>query len=172
MTAWCMWPACHSVPADPRDGRSDGTTSVQCGAMAIESELVIQAPVERVWDLTVDVESWPRLTPTMTSVERLDEGPLRAGSTARVTQPRQRPTVWTVTELEPGSRFVWATKLATLRMVASHELAPVGTDACRNTLRVELHGVGAGIARILLGSTMRRAITTENEGFRAAAESP
>ncbi|MHB1139227.1 MAG: SRPBCC family protein [Microthrixaceae bacterium] len=138
--------------------------------MAIESALVIDAPVERVWELTLDIESWPELTPTMTSVERLDDGALRVGSTARVVQPRQRPTVWTVTALEPRSRFVWSTKLATLTMTASHEVEEVGPDRCRNTLRVELDGFGAGLARRLLGSTMRRAITTENEGFRSAAE--
>jgi len=36
----------------------------------------------------------------MTSVERLDDGPITLGSRARVKQPGQRPAVWTVTELE------------------------------------------------------------------------
>ncbi len=139
--------------------------------MDITSEIEIDAPVERVWELTLDLESWPDMTPTMTSVERLDDGPVRVGSRARVVQPRQRPTVWTVTHLDPNERFVWTTKLATLTMTASHELVALGDGRCRNTLRVDLSGVGSGIARRLLGSTMRRAITTENEGFRAAAES-
>lgn len=42
--------------------------------MQITDIIDIDAPIERVWELTVDVEAWPRYTPTMTSVERLDDG--------------------------------------------------------------------------------------------------
>jgi uncharacterized membrane protein len=137
--------------------------------MQLASELTIAAPVERVWDLTEDVESWPSITPTMTSVERLDDGPLRVGSRARVRQPRQRPTVWTVTVVEPGSQFVWETRVLGLRMIGAHRLQPVATG-CRNTLTIDLEGPGAGLMGRLLGGPIQRAISTENEGFRRAAE--
>ncbi len=75
--------------------------------MTITHELIIEAPVEQVWALTVDVESWPTMTPTMTSVQRLDEGPLRVGSTARIKQPGQSSRIWTVTTLEPNEAFAW-----------------------------------------------------------------
>jgi uncharacterized membrane protein len=137
--------------------------------MHVASEVTIAAPVERVWDLTEDVESWPTITPTMTSVERLDEGPLRVGSRARVRQPRQRPTVWTVTVVEPGSQFVWEARVLGLRMVGGHRLERVATG-CRNTLTIDLEGRGAGLMGRLLAGQIQRAITTENEGFRRAAE--
>ena len=57
--------------------------------MRIEDSIDIAAPVERVWELTMDVESWPQLTPTITSVKRLDHGPLAVGSAARIKQPAQ-----------------------------------------------------------------------------------
>ena len=75
--------------------------------MRIEHTIDIAAPAERVWALTVDVESWPELSPTMTAVERLDGGPLRVGSTARVKQPGQRAKVWTVTAVQPGRPVPW-----------------------------------------------------------------
>jgi uncharacterized membrane protein len=34
-----------------------------------ETSLKINAPVERVWSTTCDIESWPRWSPTMTSVQ-------------------------------------------------------------------------------------------------------
>jgi uncharacterized membrane protein len=137
--------------------------------MDIRDELVIAAPVERVWDLTLDVEQWPSLTPTMTSVERLDDGPIRVGSTAKVVQPRQRPTTWTVTRLEPRSLFEWQTKVGPVTMTAVHQLTATN-EGCANTLVVKLSGVGSGLLSRLVGSKIRQAIATENAGFKAAAE--
>lgn len=135
----------------------------------IASDLIIDASVEEVWALTVDVEGWPDTTPTMTSVERLDEGPLRVGSTARVVQPKQRPTVWTVTALEAPHTFEWQTTVLGITMVGSHHLVPVG-DGVRNELRLRLTGFGSGLMRRLLGRTLEGAIETENQGFKRAAE--
>jgi uncharacterized membrane protein len=138
-------------------------------ATDITSVLVIEANVEQVWDLTVDIEAWPRLTPTITSVERLDDGPLRVGSSARVAQPKQRPAVWTVTRFEAPHVYEWETKVLTVTMAGTHHLVAEG-DRCRNELRVELSGFGSGLLRRLLGRTMRNAIETENEGFKREAE--
>jgi uncharacterized membrane protein len=137
--------------------------------MTITHELVIDASVEQVWALTIDVESWPTTTPTMTSVERLDDGPLRVGSTARIKQPGQRSRVWTVTALEPERLFVWETKVFGTRMAGSHRLERVA-DGCRNILAVELSGGPAKLLEAMLKGQLRKAITTENEGFRVAAE--
>lgn len=137
--------------------------------MDITSDCIIDAPVETVWALTLDVESWPDTTPTMDRIERLDDGPLRVGSRVVVEQPMQRPTEWTVTVLEPGALFVWSAKVGPVTMTATHRLTPEGTG-CRNRLEVELTGFGSGVARRLLGGRIRQAIETENQGFKRAAE--
>lgn len=139
-------------------------------APEISSDVRIDAPVDRVWALTVDVEGWPRVTPTMTSVERLDDGPLRVGSSARVVQPKQRPTVWTVTRLDAPHRFEWQAKVLTVTMTGTHRIDADG-DGCRNRLGLELSGFGSGLLARLLGGTLRQAIETENQGFTRAAES-
>jgi uncharacterized membrane protein len=139
--------------------------------MRIETQLDIRAPIERVWDLTVDVEALPSVTPTMTRVERLDDEPLGVGSRARIKQPRQPAAVWTVTRFDRPHVFEWQTKLLSITITGGHRLETVA-NGCRNTLSVELAGFGSGLAGRLLGSTLRRAIETENQGFRAAAETP
>lgn len=138
--------------------------------MTIQSELNIAADIDRVWDITVDVERWPILTPTITSVERLDSGEMRVGSTARIKQPGQRPAVWTVTAISRPELFEWQTKSMGMTIVGRHRLADT-PSGCRNTLTVDVNGVGSGLVRRLLGRKLRESIETENIGFKTAAES-
>ncbi len=136
--------------------------------MRWESTATIDAPVDEVWRLTMDVENWPAITPTMTTVRRLDEGPLRVGSRARVKQPGQTAAVWTVTRLDERREFTWETRRMGLTMSGSHLLEPAGAG-CRNTLVLDVRGPGAGLFGLLFGRLARRSIETENAGFRAAA---
>lgn len=134
-----------------------------------EHALEIPAPPATVWRLTTDVERWPQITPTtITTVERLDDGPLRVGSTARIKQPGQKATVWTVDEVVEPSRFVWHADVYGMTMTATHQIEP--TEAgCRNVLRLDVSGRGAGIMRRLLGRKLRSVLATENDCFSRAA---
>ncbi len=78
--------------------------------MHLEHSLSIAAPADVVWAVTLDVERWPEWTPTMQRVERVDAGPFRIDSQARVKQPQFRETIWTVTALQPGYSFSWQTR--------------------------------------------------------------
>ncbi|WP_353507917.1 SRPBCC family protein [Intrasporangium sp.] len=138
--------------------------------MHLENAMTIAVPVDRVWELTIDIERWPTLTPTILSVERLDDGELRIGSSARVRQPRMPLAVWTVTELEPLSRFVWEARILGSRFVGGHHLTAT-SDGTQNTLTLDVNGWTAGLLSLAAGSAMRQAIATENEGFRRAAAS-
>lgn len=137
--------------------------------MELRHEIEIAAPAEIVWGLTVDVERWPDTMPTITSVERLDEGPLRPGSTARIRQPGLGPKVWTVAEVDAPRRFVWGTRVYGVRMDAIHEIVPT-VDGCRNVLVLALSGRGAGLLGRLAGRKLRETLATENGVFRAEAE--
>ncbi len=52
----------------------------------------VEASVERVREVLREAERWPEGAPTVTSVRRLDDGPLAVGSRVRVEQPRIPPT--------------------------------------------------------------------------------
>jgi len=137
--------------------------------MDINNTLEIAAPIAEVWALTVDVERWPELTPTMISVERLDSGAFGLGSRARIKQPGLRPAVWTVTDFDPERLFAWETKLATVTLRGVHALTST-QNGCRNTLSVDMTGFGSGVLRALGGRRLLAAITIENAGFKEHAE--
>jgi carbon monoxide dehydrogenase subunit G len=122
-----------------------------------------------VWELTTDVESWPTMFPTVTAVERLDDGPIRVGSQARIKQPGQPARVWTVAQVTAPRTFVWATRARGFALTARHQLATTSADRVTNRLIIEIDGPLAGLIALLGGRKLRRTLSTENEGFRRAA---
>ncbi|MFI1912252.1 SRPBCC family protein [Nocardia sp. NPDC020380] len=77
------------------DGSSADIAPLTCGGMGIDpdapihyrTETLIKAPLEKIWNLHTDVEAWPSWQPPVTSVHRLDSGPLQPGSQFRWTMP-------------------------------------------------------------------------------------
>ena len=125
--------------------------------MRIEHTIEIDAPIERVWALTLDVEAWP------------DAGPLAVGAQALIKQPAQRERVWTVTAIEPERRFAWATRMMGTTMTGGHHLTRTETGTM-NTLTVDIEGPLASLVGLALRGPIQKAIATENRGFKAAAE--
>jgi uncharacterized membrane protein len=64
----------------------------QDGPVEQSTSIDVEAPVQQVWEVLCDVERWPEWASTVTSVRRLDDGPLATGSPVRVEQPRIPPT--------------------------------------------------------------------------------
>jgi uncharacterized protein YndB with AHSA1/START domain len=129
---------------------------------------LINATVERVWELTTDVERWPRILPTVNAVTRLDPDPFATGSRARLEQPGLTAE-WTVQVIEPPRRFVWSTEWHGRPLVAEHLLEPAG-GGTRNTLRLGLGGSRNPVLGAVLGPLMWLTLAREARAFRRAAE--
>jgi uncharacterized membrane protein len=70
--------------------------------------VVIDAPIEQVWDVVADIPGQPRWMTEMTSVRILDEGPVRPGTRAEATVRILGIEVTdpvTITEVEPPRRY-------------------------------------------------------------------
>jgi hypothetical protein len=119
----------------------------------------IDAPPERVWPVMIDIEHWKDWTASITGIRKLDPGTLAVGTRAHVSQPKLRPAIWTVSQLEPGRSFTWSTGVPILiRMFGSHIVEPAGQGS-RVTLSVEFTG--------LLGWLVARAMKNLNEEYVA-----
>lgn len=71
--------------------------------------------------------------------------------------------------MDPRRQFAWSTKAMGMTMTGSHELEAFG-DGTRNTLAIDLEGPMASVLGPLLRRPVRRALESENEGFKTAAE--
>jgi uncharacterized membrane protein len=128
------------------------------------------APPGQVWPLFLDLERWPEMTESITSLRRLDTGPVQVGSEAMVKQPGLPPARWRVTGIEPDHSFVWATANAGVTTIGSHFVTPSGTGS-QITLTLRLEGPLARPMNLIYGRLIRRHVTMEMEGFRRTAES-
>jgi carbon monoxide dehydrogenase subunit G len=137
----------------------------------LEVAVDIRAPHSRVWGVLVDVERWAEWTPTVTSVARQDEGPLRVGSRTRVVQPKLKPAIWKVTELdESRGVFVWVSRSSGIVVTAGHflEEIPIGTRA---KLTVDFSGLLVPLIRMLIGKATQHYVETEVRGLKQHCES-
>jgi uncharacterized membrane protein len=130
----------------------------------------IEAPPADVFAVLRDIESWPEWNAAMTSLKRMDEGPLGAGSRALVQQPGLPPTVWQVTSFVEGSRFTWVTTSPGVRTEGDHVVDPAGAGS-RLTLSLRFCGLLGPLARLIYGNLTRRYMSLEAQGLKARCES-
>ena len=130
----------------------------------------VAASPEQIWPLFMNLERWPELTESITSLRRLDTGPLQIGSETEIKQPRLPRARWRVTELDPGHSFTWETKVGAVTSVGAHIVTPQGQGS-EIILTLSLHGPFARTTGALLSRFTQRNLTLELDGFRRAAES-
>lgn len=129
----------------------------------------IQASPDRVWAVMRDVERWPEWTPTVTSIQRLDRGPLAVGSRARIRQPKLPRAEWQVTELEERRSFTWMSYGPGVRVTARHWVEAIGGGS-RATLSIQYEGLlGPLVARLIRGLN-ERYLALEARGLKKRSE--
>jgi uncharacterized membrane protein len=129
----------------------------------------IAAPCERVWQVMIDVEHWAEWTPSVTSVKRLDAGPLAIGSRARILQPSLRPAVWRVTDIQVGRMFTWVSGGSLLRVTGRHIVESVERGS-RVTLSVQFEGFFGWLAARVFRKLNERYLDMEATGLKRRCE--
>jgi len=129
-----------------------------------ETSRHIDAPTQPVWEVLFDVARWPEWTPTVSSVERLDDAPFGVGSRAKVRQPRLPQAVWEVTDVVDGRSFTWEAKGPGLKTIARHEVVADGNGA-KVTLSIEQTGPMGAVAAWMWRRLTQRYIELEAESL-------
>lgn len=140
------------------------------GEQVYEETVEVDADPQRVWQVLVDVESWPEWTPSMTTVEMVTPRPLGPGSRVAVKQPRLARVEMTVDRYVEGRSFAWSSRTKGLHTVGDHVVEPTPTGS-RVTLTLTQSGPLAGIVRLAYGRMIRRYVHLETTGLKRRAES-
>ena len=134
-----------------------------------EISVEIDSPPKRVWEVMTEVELWPEWTESVQKVKRLDSGPFRVGSRARIKQPKFLPAVWEVTEMDPGRSFTWVTRSPGMVARGRHRVEPTAKGS-RATLSVAYSGLLAGLVAKLLAGITDRYLMYEAAGLKQRSE--
>jgi uncharacterized membrane protein len=139
--------------------------------MHFEATIDVAAPAQRVFDVYSDVERWPQWTTSVTSVERLDHGPLRVGSRARIKQPRLPVAVWEVIDLVPGHSFTWTARGPGIVTTGTHLVGPGSRDGqVKVTAALDQEGPLGPLLGLLTTRLTNRYLETEVRGLKAHCE--
>ena len=122
-------------------------------AMELRKTTTANADIARTWTALTDVTTWPNWTKSMTSVQRLDDGPLRVGSRARIKQPRMPVMIWQVDEIRDREEFTWSAPAPGLRVTGVHRLVANPDGTTRIELEIQQRGPLAGIIGWLDGGS-------------------
>jgi uncharacterized protein YndB with AHSA1/START domain len=138
--------------------------------MTYRSRIDIDAPVERVWDVLMDVEKWPDWSPTMTTVKRLESGMFRPGSSARVKQPRLPEAIWRVSAMVPQKSFTWSTRSRGVTTVARHLVTEREEGGTRAGSEIDQTGPLSLLARVFFSRLTKRYLDQEAQGLKQRCE--
>jgi uncharacterized protein YndB with AHSA1/START domain len=141
------------------------------GCMRFEATIDVAASAQLVFEVYTDVERWPEWTDSVTSAERLDQGPLSVGSSARIKQPRLPAAVWEVTEVVAGHSFTWMARGPGIITTASHVVtAPAGGGPVTVTASLEQAGLLGPLFGFLTKNLINRYLQIELRGLKAHCE--
>ncbi len=137
--------------------------------MEIEDKVDIQASQDRVWQVTVDVEAWPKWSPAMERIRREDDGEFKSGSSALIKQKLMPVTRWAVTEIDPGHHFSWQARALGIDMLATHILVPENGKVT-SLLRIQMQGLPIKLFGPILKFLVLKSLKEENRGLKQYCE--
>ena len=70
-------------------------------------ELAMSLPSDAVWDVLVDLTSWPKWGPTVAGAELDEPGPLKLGARGKVWTPVGVPLPFEINEFLDGRVWAW-----------------------------------------------------------------
>ena len=127
---------------------------------------------ERVWAALVDVERWPEWTPTVTRVQRMEDGPLAIGSRTKIWQPKLTAAIWRVIALdEIAGVFTWVTARPGIEVTATHRIGPSPTrEGTQVTLVLDYAGLLGPLMAWRLKNLNWDYLTKEAAGLKQLCE--
>lgn len=139
--------------------------------MEFTHDVTSTASPEAIFDVLLDVESWPQWTKSMTQITRRTSGDVAMGTRMRVRQPYSNTRTWVVTELVRPHTFTWESRQMGVMVVARHDITAGGASSSVR-LSVVVSGALGRLVAPLSAARIRRFMELEATGLVARALDP
>jgi hypothetical protein len=142
-------------------------------AYSVQAEITINAPLERVWSVLVDLErykEWNTFVPSMQST-------FQVGSLlAMGVQMRKRlyvKSVETITAIEPNHLLAWKTRSPEwfLQGERFQVITAIDKDTTRYWTREAFSGIFAPVIKLLFGKDLQHGFDAVAQNLKTRAES-
>lgn len=139
----------------------------------------IDAAIDAIWAVLSDVERWPGWTPSMTRVERLDDGPFGLGSRVRIRRPGLPGTHQAAGaaggglathRVHPRSVVHLGREERRVTSTAEHQLIARAGNPVTARLGIEQHGPLAPLVRPFIAGLTRRYVQMEAQELKRRCE--
>jgi polyketide cyclase/dehydrase/lipid transport protein len=133
-----------------------------------ECEVTFRAEPATVWRIWTDVARWPEWDASK-EIAQMD-GEFQAGTSGWVKKHNALGGTFTITEVEPGRRWISESPLPLGRVIFGHIVEPVPGGRVRVAKSVEVEGGSAGLFRVLAAPRMRRDIDASLAALQQRAQ--
>lgn len=137
--------------------------------MRFNQEIEINATVEEVWKVLINVDRWHEWTPSINGISRIDSSPMGIGCELIVLQPELPESIWTVTSFNPGRNFTWSRGNVLVKVTAEHQLEIQQNKTIAN-LSIEFKGLLGRMAARQNKTLVENYLTLEAQGLKKRCE--
>lgn len=123
--------------------------------------IVFEGSQEDAWAVLSAVDRWPEWLPTVDRVDVLDQAAIALGRRYRVHQPRLRPALWRISQVEAPHGFAWESRTLGLVSLADHRLEEAAAGRLRLSLSIAMRGPLTPLVRRAYGDLIQDYLTQE-----------
>jgi uncharacterized membrane protein len=155
--------------------KSDDENRVNPSHMSpFEVEVIIHAPVDKVFAISADIPNAPRHIPSIKRIDMLTEGEVRAGTKwkeTRLSGKKEAVVELQITQFDAPEAYTVAAEAmgSKYRTVLAFEKAPEGTKVVMTTY-VESKGFMAGVMASMLEKSVKRGLQEDLDALKRACE--
>jgi hypothetical protein len=141
---------------------------------AISSEIEIDAPIDRVWSILCDFDSYPEWNPFTVSVKTTLELGSPVDMQVKLRPPKAMHQVEHVSAVVPGERVCWGGNVGPRWFISADRcqvLTDLGGGRTRYVTTDVFTGLGVGLMFRIVGRHVQRGFDDVARALKARAES-
>jgi hypothetical protein len=135
----------------------------------IEKSSIIHAKAAIIFKVLTDVENWNKWTGSVKKSRLVKGDTFAVGSKIKIIQPKLRPVIWEITEIQSDKSFTWVSNYIGSNVTAKHIIENRGNSS-KVLLITTYKGFLSKIVYSLTSGLASKYMTMEIDGLKLTSE--